>query len=70
MSESFNQWVGPLRDKSVLTLVESLIVKMIGKIHNRYSDSCTWENNLTPRALKKVKFMKNRTNRCSLVPAS
>ena len=69
MTESFNHWVGPLRGKPVLTLIESLIVKMMGKIHSRYNDGCQWESNLTPRALKRIEHMKNRTNRCSLVPA-
>lgn len=69
MSESFNQWVGPLREKPVLTVVESVMVKLMGKIHNRYSAGIVWEHNITLKALQKVENMRSRTNRCSLVPA-
>ena len=68
ITESFNQWVRTLRGKPILTLVESLVVKLMGKIHTRYTDGCVWENNLTPRALKKVESMKYMINICSLVP--
>ena len=50
MTESFNHWVGSFRGKPALTLEESIVVKLMGKVHNRYSDGCIWDNNLTPRA--------------------
>lgn len=69
MTESFNHWVGPLRGKPVLTLVESLVVKIMGMVHKRYSDGCTWEHLLTPKAIKRIEIMKKRTSWLSLVPA-
>ncbi|KAF8389413.1 hypothetical protein HHK36_026108 [Tetracentron sinense] len=33
MTESFNQWVGDLRNKPILTLVDSIRVKLMGRIH-------------------------------------
>ena len=35
MTKSFTQWVGPLKGKLVLTLIESLVIRMMGKIHSR-----------------------------------
>jgi hypothetical protein len=69
MSESFNQWIGHLRGKPILTLIETLVVKIMGRVHKRYSNGLLWEGNLTPNALKKVNFMRKMTTRISLVPA-
>lgn len=68
MSESFCQWIGHLRGKPILTLIETLMVKIMGRVHTRYSDGLLWEGNLTPNALKKVNFMRKMTTRISLVP--
>jgi transposase-like protein len=69
MTESFNQWIGTLRGKPVLTLVESLVIKIMGKVAKKYGEGLVWDGNLTPNVMKKLKNIKDKTKRLSLVPA-
>ncbi|KAK7330625.1 hypothetical protein VNO77_24823 [Canavalia gladiata] len=54
MSRSFSQWVGLLRSKPIiLTLIETLLMKIMRRFTGDAPDSAMWEHPITPMALKK-----------------
>ncbi|KAF8389226.1 hypothetical protein HHK36_025919 [Tetracentron sinense] len=59
MTESFNQWVGDLRGKPILTLVDSIRVKLMSSIHRRYEKACAWESLVTPKIRRKLDAIKH-----------
>nr|XP_027120446.1 uncharacterized protein LOC113737406 [Coffea arabica] len=69
-TESFNAWVGDLRDKPILTLANGLRKKLMKKLHKRYHKACTWTSNITPKITKKLKEIVGLSRRCSLQMAS
>jgi len=68
MSESFNNWVGELKGKPVLNIIEMLVSKLMGKVHSRFAEGCKWQEPVTPFVVKKFETLRVR-NKCSLVPA-
>jgi len=42
MLESFNNWIGQLRGKPILNLIETLLMKWMEKMQQRYADACQW----------------------------
>ena len=54
MSESFNSWVGDDRKKTVLSLVESLTIRLMARFHKRYEKGCGFDHHRTPRISKVV----------------
>ncbi|XP_043687579.1 uncharacterized protein LOC122638795 [Telopea speciosissima] len=60
MTESFNQWVGPCKDKSVLTLIDEIRSKLMGTLQKRFAKACNFEDVITSRMKKKLDgFQKN-----------
>lgn len=53
-SESFNAWIVKLRDKPVLTLMDTLRSKLMSKLQKRYQKACCWQYSMTPRVMKKL----------------
>ena len=41
MAESFNQWLGTVRGKPVLTLLENIRIKLMKRFHDRYVQGYT-----------------------------
>ena len=41
MTESFNQWIGTVRGKPVLTLLENIRIKLMKRFHDRYVQGYT-----------------------------
>ncbi|KAG5544464.1 hypothetical protein RHGRI_017027 [Rhododendron griersonianum] len=52
--ESFNNWVGNLRGKPVLTLIDNIRSKLMGKLHKRYEIASTWQSLVTPMIRKRL----------------
>ncbi|KAL3532632.1 hypothetical protein ACH5RR_006153 [Cinchona calisaya] len=69
-TESFNAWVGDLRGKPILTLVEGLRRKFMKKMHKRFQKSCTWRSHLTPKIVDKLKLIADQSRRCERMMAS
>ncbi|XP_043721259.1 uncharacterized protein LOC122668792 [Telopea speciosissima] len=57
MTESFNQWVGSYRSKSILTLVDQTRLKLMGRFQKRYAKGCSNEDVLTPRMKKRLDML-------------
>ncbi|KAL0373872.1 UNVERIFIED_CONTAM: hypothetical protein Sradi_3302900 [Sesamum radiatum] len=43
LSESFNNWVGDLRSKSILSLVDGLRAKIMSRLHKRFQKGCAMQ---------------------------
>ena len=54
MSKSFNSWVGDDRKKTVVSLVKSLITRLMERFHRRYKKGCGFDHHITPRIRKVV----------------
>ncbi|KAF8408354.1 hypothetical protein HHK36_007503 [Tetracentron sinense] len=67
MTESFNQWIGDLRDKPILTLVDSIRVKLMDRIQCRYEKACSWESLVTPKIKRKMDVIKQDSRTCVVV---
>ncbi|XP_043721082.1 uncharacterized protein LOC122668609 [Telopea speciosissima] len=67
-TESFNHWVGPLRSKPILTLVDDLRVKMMKRLHKRYESGLTSFTRLTPTICEKLEAVWKGMRHC--VPIS
>ncbi|XP_042497524.1 uncharacterized protein LOC122076265 [Macadamia integrifolia] len=69
MTESFNQWIGDLRSKPILTLVDHLRVKIMGRLHRRYEKATMWEGKVTPRVMVKLNKVQQEARHCKCQPA-
>ncbi|KAK7304033.1 hypothetical protein RJT34_15032 [Clitoria ternatea] len=69
MSKSFNHWVANLREKPFLTLAESLLSKLISRLHKKYNESLGCRGGITPATMKRLNLPKRCTNRFGLIHA-
>ncbi|KAH7847186.1 hypothetical protein Vadar_023010 [Vaccinium darrowii] len=66
MVESFNNWVGNCRGKPVLTLIENIRTKLMGKLHKRYEMGSTWQSLVTPKTRKRLDGVINQSRICKI----
>ncbi|XP_027184198.1 uncharacterized protein LOC113782506 [Coffea eugenioides] len=64
--ESFNNWVGDLRGKPILTLVDGLRRKFMKNLHKRYQKGCTLTANITPRIAEKLTEISQASRKCEM----
>ncbi|XP_043693102.1 uncharacterized protein LOC122643554 [Telopea speciosissima] len=64
MTESFNQWIGSYRSKSILTLVDQIRLKLMGRFQKRYVKGCSNEDVLTPRMRQKLDILQKDVRQC------
>ncbi|XP_042519195.1 uncharacterized protein LOC122092973 [Macadamia integrifolia] len=64
MTESFNHWIGDLRSKPILTLVDHLRVKIMGWLHRRYEKATMWEGKVTPKVMVKLNKVQQEARYC------
>nr|XP_027102905.1 uncharacterized protein LOC113724178 [Coffea arabica] len=69
-TESFNNWVGDLRGKPILTLVDGLRRKFMKKLHKRYQKCCTLTANITPKIAEKLTQISQASRKCEIHMAS
>ncbi|XP_027157835.1 uncharacterized protein LOC113759457 [Coffea eugenioides] len=69
-TESFNAWVGELRGKPILTLVEGLRKKFMKKMHKRYQKGCTLTTSVTPKMVDKLPKIGQTPRQCQLTMTS
>ncbi|KAL0346023.1 UNVERIFIED_CONTAM: hypothetical protein Sradi_4433600 [Sesamum radiatum] len=53
LSESFNNWVGDLRSKPVLSLLDGLRAKIMSRLHKRFQKGCTMQSEVVTNVLNK-----------------
>ncbi|KAI8542829.1 hypothetical protein RHMOL_Rhmol08G0169900 [Rhododendron molle] len=64
--ESFNIWVGNLRGKPVLTLIDNIRSKLMGKLHKRYEIASTWQSLVTPMIRKRLDEVVDQSRVCKI----
>ena len=64
--ESFNHWIGSARSKPILSLVDSIRVKMMGILHKRFEKGNTWPNKVAPTVMKKLVKIKQDARLCKV----
>ncbi|XP_027157964.1 uncharacterized protein LOC113759586 [Coffea eugenioides] len=69
-TESFNAWIGDLRGKPILTLVDGLRRKFNKKMHIRYQKCGTLTGHITPRIVEKLKEIGQASRKCQMHMAS
>ncbi|XP_027071866.1 uncharacterized protein [Coffea arabica] len=69
-TESFNAWIGELRGKPILTLVDGLRNKFMKKMHKRYQKGCMLTTTVTPKMVGKLQRIGQASRQCELTMAS
>ncbi|XP_043720975.1 uncharacterized protein LOC122668481 [Telopea speciosissima] len=64
MTESFNQWIGVLRSKPILTLIDQVRLKLMGRLQKRYEKSCNYQDILNPRIEEKLNKLQKNVRYC------
>ncbi|KAL7231953.1 hypothetical protein ACSBR2_010051 [Camellia fascicularis] len=54
MVKFFNNWIGNVRGKPILTLLESIKLKLMNKLHKRFEEAASWQSLVTPNIKKKL----------------
>ncbi|XP_043714546.1 uncharacterized protein LOC122662909 [Telopea speciosissima] len=54
MTESFNQWIAPYRDKPIVNLIDQLKVQLMTRFQKRYASACTFKGTITPAVRKRL----------------
>lgn len=54
LAESFNHWVGPLRFKPVLTMLEGIRTKLMTRLQKRYEKGLHWTGTVGPHVRKRL----------------
>ena len=52
VSESFNNWLGNDRKKTILSMVDSITCRLMARFQKRYEEGCGFENVITPKVRK------------------
>ncbi|KAL0448196.1 UNVERIFIED_CONTAM: hypothetical protein Slati_1947500 [Sesamum latifolium] len=69
LSESFNHWVGELRSKPILMLVDGLRAKLMYRLQKKKMKGSKWSGILVPNAVKELNNIKEESRRCYLLVA-
>ncbi|KAK9271492.1 hypothetical protein L1049_001851 [Liquidambar formosana] len=64
MSKSFNQWVGELRSKPMLTMIDTIRCRLMSRTHKRYQKRSGWTNEITPAIMGKLDSVKQKSRTC------
>lgn len=54
ISESFNSWIGELRGKPILMLVDGPRAKLMTRLQTRYQKGRGWESEVPPTIIEKL----------------
>ncbi|XP_027109456.1 uncharacterized protein [Coffea arabica] len=68
-TESFNAWIGELRGKPILTLVDRLRKKFMKKMHKRYQKGYMLTTAITPKMVDKLQRIGQVSRQCELTMA-
>ncbi|KAL0401741.1 UNVERIFIED_CONTAM: hypothetical protein Slati_4204000 [Sesamum latifolium] len=69
ISKSFNHWVGDLRSKPVLTLVDGLRTKLMCRLQQRKLKGLKISGDLVPNVVKELNKIKEESRKCHLLVA-
>ncbi|KAK9292713.1 hypothetical protein L1049_020692 [Liquidambar formosana] len=58
------RWVGELRSKPVLTMIDTIRCRLMSRTHKRYQTGNRWTNEITPAIMGKLDSMKQKSRTC------
>ncbi|KAG5550082.1 hypothetical protein RHGRI_015138 [Rhododendron griersonianum] len=67
LTESFNSWLGQLRHKPVLSLLEGIRTKVMSRIQKRYAKGMTWTGSVGSHVKKRLAKAQNASRICTLL---
>ncbi|XP_043725510.1 uncharacterized protein LOC122672072 [Telopea speciosissima] len=65
MTESFNQWIAPYRDKPIVTLIDQLRVQLMTRFQQRYATACSLMGTIIPAIKKKLDSIERAARGCT-----
>ena len=69
MTESFNQWVGDLRAKLALTMLDGIRIKIMGRLNKRFEKANTLDSLVTPKIKKTLDLIQQDSRFCKVIAA-
>jgi len=69
MIESFNQWVGDLRAKPTLTMLDGIHFKIIGRLNKRFEKANTSDSLVSPKIKKTLDLIQQDSRFCKVIEA-
>ncbi|XP_028074716.1 uncharacterized protein LOC114277095 [Camellia sinensis] len=66
MTKSFNNWLGISRSKLILTMLETIRCKLMGKFQMRYQKALQWQSNITLNIKKKLDKTFYESRKCKV----
>lgn len=66
MTESFNNWLGNLRSQPILTMLEGIRCKLMGKFQTRYQKAMQWKSNVTLNVKKQLEVTLKWSRTCTV----
>ncbi|XP_043697286.1 uncharacterized protein LOC122648089 [Telopea speciosissima] len=70
MIESFNNWIGDVRSKPILSLIDEIRVKLMRRFYKRYSHAMKQEGIVTPSVQKIIRSINEQARDCNPMQAS
>ncbi|XP_043714856.1 uncharacterized protein LOC122663231 [Telopea speciosissima] len=70
MTESFNQWIGQSRSKPILTLIDEIRLRLMGRLHKRDEMGVSFVDRVTPQMKKRLDIVQSESRFCIVYPAS
>ncbi|XP_058182429.1 uncharacterized protein LOC131300547 [Rhododendron vialii] len=67
LTESFNSWLGQLRHKPALSLLEGIRTKVMSRIQKRYAKGMTWTGSVGSHVKKRLAKAQNASRICTLL---
>lgn len=69
MAESYNAWIGELRGKPLVEMIDRIRSNHMSQIANRFTKGSSWDTVVTPNAMGKLNKRKKWAAKLSLIPA-
>ena len=70
IAESFNHWIGDLRGKNVLTLLDNIRSKLMSRLLKRFEKGCLYKNNVVSNVKNRLNVLANECRKCTILLAS
>ncbi|XP_043705494.1 uncharacterized protein LOC122655357 [Telopea speciosissima] len=70
MTESLNNWIGDVRSKPILSLIDEIRVKLMRRFYKRYSHAMKQEGIVTPSVQKIIRSINEQARDCNPMQAS
>ncbi|KAG5561539.1 hypothetical protein RHGRI_004547 [Rhododendron griersonianum] len=67
LTESFNSWLGHLRHKPILSLLEGVRTKVMTRIQKRHAKASTWVGSVGPHVKKRLAKAQRQSRQCTLL---